>query len=141
MRPELDPPGGGTGGATVEGFVQLGDPDGKFPYPLVRADRLLTGFDVDPESILEARDGTFWIGDEFGPWMLHFDQSGRLLDAPVALEGVRSPQNPTLAGESPTLDRSRAVGRRGAAQRSAGSSPGLVDGECSILRNDGAAVV
>ena len=107
VRPELDPPGGGTGGATVDGFVQLGDPDGKFPYPLVRPDRLLTGFDVDPESILEARDGTFWIGDEFGPWMLHFDQSGLLLDAPVALEGVRSPQNPTLAGESPTLDRSK----------------------------------
>ncbi len=67
-----------------------------------------TGADVDPESILEARDGTFWIGDEFGPWMLDFDQSGRLLDAPIALDGVRSPQNPTLAaGESPTLDRSK----------------------------------
>ena len=40
--------------------------------------------------------------------MLHFDHSGRLLDAPVSLPGVRSPQNPTLAaGESPTLDRSK----------------------------------
>ena len=75
---------------------------------MVRADRLFTGADVDPESILEARDGSFWIGDEFGPWMLHFDRTGRLLDAPVSLPGVRSPQNPTLtAGESPTLDRSK----------------------------------
>ena len=108
VRTDLEPAGGGTGGAAVEGFVQLSDPDSRFPYPLVRADRMLTGADVDPESILEARDGTFWIGDEFGPWMLHFDQSGRLLDAPIALDGVRSPQNPTLAaGEAPTLDRSK----------------------------------
>src|SRR4029079_2267016 len=108
VRTDFDPPGGGTGPAAVDGFVELSDPDGRFPYPMVRADRLFTGADVDPESILEARDGTFWIGDEFGPWMLHFDRSGRLLDAPVSLKGVRSPQNPTLEpGESPTLDRSK----------------------------------
>ena len=108
VRTDFDPPGGGTGPASVDGFVELSDPDGKFPYPMVRADRLFTGADVDPESILEAQDGSFWIGDEFGPWMLHFDRTGRLLDAPVSLPGVRSPQNPTLAaGESPTLDRSK----------------------------------
>ena len=108
VRTDFDPPGGGTGPASVDGFVELSDPDGRFPYPMVRADRLFTGADVDPESILEAQDGSFWIGDEFGPWMLHFDRTGRLLDAPVSLPGVRSPQNPTLAaGESPTLDRSK----------------------------------
>jgi len=108
VRTDFDPPGGGTGPAAVDGFVELSDPDGRFPYPMVRADRLFTGADVDPESILEARDGAFWIGDEFGPWMLHFDRSGRLLDAPVSLKGVRSPQNPTLEpGVSPTLDRSK----------------------------------
>ena len=140
VRTDFDPPGGGTGPATVDGFVELSDPAGKFPYPMVRADRLFTGADVDPESILEARDETFWIGDEFGPWMLHFDRSGRLLDAPVSLAGVRSPQKPTLSpGESPTLDRSKGFeaaavapnGRRafvylrGRADRRSGPAPPL----------------
>jgi hypothetical protein len=60
------------------------------------AARLLTGFDFDPESIEIAGDGTFWIGDEFGPFLLHADRHGRLLGAPIAAPGVKSPQNPTL---------------------------------------------
>jgi glycerophosphoryl diester phosphodiesterase len=108
VRTELSPPGGGTGTAAVEGYIELRDPDGIFPYPLVRADRLLTGADLDPESIAEAADGSFWVGDEFGPWMLHFDRDGRLLDPPAPLAGVKSPQNPTLLPkEAPTLDRSK----------------------------------
>ncbi len=30
-------------------------------------------------------DDTFWIGDEFGPWLLHFSVDGELLAAPVEL--------------------------------------------------------
>lgn len=100
-------PGKG-GGASVRSFVDLRDPNRMLPFALVRADRHLTGADVDPESILEGPDGSFWIGDEFGPWMLHFDRAGRLLEPPVSLSGVKSPQNPELAGgEAPTLDRSK----------------------------------
>ncbi|MEP7179532.1 MAG: esterase-like activity of phytase family protein [Pseudonocardiales bacterium] len=72
--------------------------------------RLLTGFDFDPESVQIARDGTFWIGDEFGPFLLHADTRGRLLEAPISYPGVKSPQNPTLnvlAGEAPNLAGSR----------------------------------
>ena len=99
---------GGDGTAGVVGFLELRDPGGMFPFPLVRPDRLLTGADVDPESIFEDSDGTFWVGDEFGPWMLHFDASGSLLEPPISLPGVRSPQNPELTpGEAPTLDRSK----------------------------------
>lgn len=73
------------------------------------AARLLTGFDFDPESIEIARDGTFWIGDEFGPFLLHADRHGRLLGAPIAAPGVKSPQNPTLniATEEPNVAASR----------------------------------
>jgi hypothetical protein len=60
------------------------------------AARLLTGFDFDPESVQVDRNGTFWIGDEFGPFILHADRHGRLLEAPIAAPGVKSPQNPTL---------------------------------------------
>ncbi len=72
--------------------------------------RLLTGFDFDPESIEIDRAGTFWIGDEFGPFVLHADRHGRLLEAPIATPGVKSPQNPTLdvlGGERPNLSSSR----------------------------------
>ena len=100
--------GGGSGDASVVGFISLRDPDRKLDFPLVREDRLLTGADVDPESIFRGEDGTFWIGDEFGPWMLHVDRTGRVLDEPISLPGVKSPQNPDLAeGEAPTLGRSK----------------------------------
>lgn len=74
------------------------------------AGRLLTGFDFDPESVQIGADGTFWIGEEFGPFLLHADQQGRLLEAPIGAPGVVSPQNPTLdvlAGMRPTVAASR----------------------------------
>jgi hypothetical protein len=60
------------------------------------AARLLTGFDFDPESFVLAPDGSFWVSDELGPFLLHFAADGRLLEPPVAVPGVRSPQNPLL---------------------------------------------
>ena len=76
------------------------------------AARILTGFDFDPESIEVDRAGTFWIGDEFGPFLLHTDRQGRLLEAPIATPGVKSPQNPTLdvvGGERPNVAQSRGL--------------------------------
>ncbi len=83
-----------TGAVDVLGGLNLTDPAGKVPFPLTRPDRVLTGADFDVESIVRGRDGSYWIGDEFGPWLLHFDRAGRLLAAPVPLPGVRAPENP-----------------------------------------------
>jgi glycerophosphoryl diester phosphodiesterase len=44
--------------------------------------RPLTGAEIDPESLVRAPDGTFWVGEEFGPSLLHFDAKGVLLEAP-----------------------------------------------------------
>ena len=108
VRVGFETASGGDGVAGVEGYIELQDPNAMLPFPLVRPDRLLTGADVDPESIFEDSDGSFWVGDEFGPWMLHFDAGGRLLEPPISVPGVKSPQNPDLApGEAPTLDRSK----------------------------------
>ena len=60
------------------------------------AARVLTGFDLDPESFVRAPDGTFWIGEEFGPFLVHVAADGRVLEPPVEVPGVRSPQNPFL---------------------------------------------
>jgi hypothetical protein len=103
---------GGSGELKVDRFISLRDPDHKVPFGIVNEDtddRLLTGADFDIESIQRAPDGTFWIGDEFGPFVLHADDTGKLLDAPVPLPGgLKSPQNPALAtGEIPTVRSSR----------------------------------
>ena len=47
-------------------------------------------------------NGDLWVGDEFGPWILHFSGGGRLLDPPFALPGgLMSPNNPFLNGVRP----------------------------------------
>ncbi|MHB8878507.1 MAG: esterase-like activity of phytase family protein [Myxococcaceae bacterium] len=84
----------------VLGHFELSDPDRRVPFPIVNGrsrERILTGADFDPESFQRVSDSTFWIGDEFGPYLLHVDPGGRLLDPPVPLPGgLRSPQ----AGDS-----------------------------------------
>ena len=46
-------------------------------------------------------DGSFWFGDEFGPFLLHTDSTGNVLEPPIALpdfdnpsKEIRAPQNP-----------------------------------------------
>jgi hypothetical protein len=52
--------------------------------------------------------GDLWLGDEFGPFLLHTDIYGRVLEAPIPLEGVRSPENPALgSGEEPNVPSSK----------------------------------
>ncbi|MFC7384662.1 esterase-like activity of phytase family protein [Sphaerisporangium rhizosphaerae] len=96
-----------SGVVTAVGGVDLSDPFKRVPFPLTRADRRLTGADFDVESIVRRPDGTYWIGDEFGPWLLHFSATGALLDKPVALPGVQAPENPYLNGGTPNLGSSK----------------------------------
>jgi hypothetical protein len=91
------------GTVQVLGGFNLSDPRGRVSWPLTRADRVLTGADFDVESIVRADDGTYWIGDEFGPFLLHFSPTGTLLEAPIELPGVKAPENPTLNGATPNL--------------------------------------
>lgn len=99
-----------TGGVEVLDYISLKDPNSKIPWDIVNndtEDRLLTGADFDPESFVQAADGSFWIGEEFGPYILHVDENGTLLEAPYAYPGVKSPSNPTLDDEQPNLRNSK----------------------------------
>ena len=96
IRPDFKTTKGGNGAVEVLGFIQLRDPDGRVPFALFRADRLLTGADFDIESVRRARDGSLWFGEEFGPFLVHTDATGKVLEAPIPLPGVQSPQNPFL---------------------------------------------
>ncbi|MFI0419478.1 esterase-like activity of phytase family protein [Spongiactinospora sp. 9N601] len=91
----------------VLGGFYLSDPHRHVPWALTRPDRVLTGADFDIESIVRLRDGSYWIGDEFGPFLLHVSRHGRLLGPPVPLPGVKAPENPDLNGEQPNLGGSK----------------------------------
>ncbi|WP_282433671.1 MULTISPECIES: glycerophosphodiester phosphodiesterase family protein [Okeania] len=88
----------------IQDFIQLADPNNLIPFDIVNedtSDRLLTGADFDIESFVIDNDGDIWIGDEFGPYILHFDSTGTLLEAPIATP------NPielnTLNGQDPLV--------------------------------------
>jgi hypothetical protein len=108
ITPDFATARGGSGTIEVGRFITLRDPDGHVPFQLERADRTLTGGDFDIESMRIDRRGDLWFGDEFGPWLLHADRTGRLLEPPIELPGVKSPQNPPVApfNPAPTLNRS-----------------------------------
>ena len=89
--------GATAGTVALQSFEQLADPDRKLPFPITReatSERWLTGADLDPESMVRMADGSFWIGDEFGPFLLHFAADGRLLEPPYEVPGLRSPDHP-----------------------------------------------
>jgi glycerophosphoryl diester phosphodiesterase len=106
LRPNFKTASGGAGDVEVESFIELHDPAHLIKFAIVNEftrDRVLTGADFDIESLRLAPDGTLWIGDEFGPFLLHFDQTGRLIHTPFPLpdpthagQSIRSPQNPFL---------------------------------------------
>ncbi|MBD2037571.1 esterase-like activity of phytase family protein [Leptolyngbya sp. FACHB-321] len=99
----------GDGSVAVRKFIQLRDPDNKIPFEITNAtgDRFLTGADFDVESFVIAKDGTIWVGEEFGPFLLHFDATGKLLDAPIATPNLVNLN--TLDGKQPIV-----IGHRGA---------------------------
>lgn len=54
----------------LDGSIVALDPDGDG----------LAGYDesgIDSEGLVALRDGSFWVSDEYGPHMVHFDASGR----------------------------------------------------------------
>ena len=113
VRPFFKTARGGSGTVRVGGFVSFRDPHRQIGFPIVNeatTDRLLTGADIDPESLQRGRRHDLWMGDEFGPWILHFDARGRLLDPPFAMpRGIVSPNNPLLDGAPATHPNSRGL--------------------------------
>jgi hypothetical protein len=78
--------------------IFLHDPDKKVPFRIVHegtAKRYLTGSDFDAEGFQWIND-ILWIGDEFGPYLLKADKSGKILgvfDTMADGKPVRSPEH------------------------------------------------
>lgn len=99
-----------TGTVDRQQTVFLHDPDKKVPFRIIHENtdkRYLTGADFDPEGFQIIGD-TFWIGEEFGPYIVKTDKSGRVLEVFETLadgKPVRSPdhwavQSPGAPGAS-----------------------------------------
>ncbi|MCW2810844.1 MAG: glycerophosphodiester phosphodiesterase [Friedmanniella sp.] len=109
VRPHWARAGGGSGQVQILRYITLSDPDHLIGFDIVHQKtprRLLTGDDFDIESLQRGADGTLWIGEEFGPYLLHVDPRGRLLQAPVPFPLGGSPQNPELNGAAPVTRQS-----------------------------------
>ncbi|MFS0771951.1 esterase-like activity of phytase family protein [Sphingomonas sp. 1P08PE] len=111
---------GGSGTVTVNGSSTLSDPNRKLGFttvadqatyyggtipvdPAIRDGRLLTGADLDIESFRRVADGSYYFGDEFGPYLVHTDAQFRVIDKAIPLPGVQSVDNPLLAGGKANL--------------------------------------
>jgi glycerophosphoryl diester phosphodiesterase len=99
----------------LQAIIELSDPAKFFPWRLAdenSEERLLTGQDADPESLVTMPDESFWIGDEFGPWLMHFSVDGELLAPPIELpDNVRSVDHPLAItrADIPRLAHSRGL--------------------------------
>ncbi|ACI54394.1 conserved hypothetical protein [Rhizobium leguminosarum bv. trifolii WSM2304] len=125
----------------------LSDPNKIAPFPIVLEGtdtRYLTGADFDIESIQPVADG-FWLGDEFGPYILKIDTQGHLTDViATTLDGkpVLSPDNPLIqlpgnpAAKMPVFNLKRSGGFEGLAMSKDGAKLyGLLEG--AIYKDDG----
>jgi hypothetical protein len=120
--------------------VFLSDPNKIAPFPIAMEGsetRYLTGADFDIESIQPVGDG-FWLGEEFGPYLIKVDTLGQLTDViPTTVDGkpVTSPDNPTLSvpanptAKMPVFNLKRSGGYEGLAMSKDGSKLyGLLEG-------------
>ena len=109
-------------GATLPSFgagsqLTLADPDRKLGFTVqadythyynnpanalvdarIRSGRLLTGADFDIESMRRDKNGHLWFGEEFGPFLVKTDATGKVLRSEVSMPGVKAPQNPLPGG-------------------------------------------
>ena len=124
----------GTDGAPLNGLVDpradtgesLVDIDGR---PLPRSDHGL-----DTEGLVALPDGTFWVSDEYGPYIVHFDATGKEIARLSPFDGtlprelsLRTP-NQGMEGLTITPDGSTLVG----VMQSALKTPGLTGSAKSV---------
>ena len=131
------------GNIEVLDFIELRDPDGLVPFAITNhftPERVLTGADFDIESFQITPDGTIWIGDEFGPFLLHVDATGKVLEAPIPLPDFDNPGGEIRAPQNPFSEEFSAVRVLNALQRHAlvnGSDETVVFSPWYVMLEDG----
>jgi len=78
----------GTDGKPLVGLV---DPQANTGETLVNIDGKpmpTSDHGLDTEGLVAMSDGTFWVSDEYGPFMVHFDANGKELDRLSPFDGT-----------------------------------------------------
>ncbi len=95
-----------SGEVSVARTVFLSDPERVVPFPITTeatGPRYLTGADFDLESIQPVGEG-YWIGDEFGPWLIEVGAGGVVRQVVATEPGGRlhrSPDNAAARAPNP----------------------------------------
>ena len=95
--------------ADLTNYPYAGTGPGSADIPVdaaIKKQVLLTGADLDIESVRRDHNGHLWFGDEFGPFLVKTDATGTVLRAEVPLPGVMSPSNPYLGSGTANLNNS-----------------------------------
>ncbi|HEK19580.1 MAG TPA: esterase-like activity of phytase family protein [Bacteroidetes bacterium] len=53
---------------------------GEIPISLTGAKLSTSADGIDSEGLVRAADGTFWVSDEYGPHIVHFDATGKTIE-------------------------------------------------------------
>lgn len=87
------------------GVIEIKGPDGRKISGLPNPDNGNTGetavdlegkplgtdpYGLDSEGLVALKDGTFWISDEYGPWLMHVDAKGKMLERVGPFAGEKS---------------------------------------------------
>ncbi|HEV2559688.1 MAG TPA: esterase-like activity of phytase family protein [Microvirga sp.] len=89
------------GSVDRQSTIFLHDPDRKVPFRIANEateKRYLTGSDFDIESFQIVGD-RFWIADEFGPWLIRADRTGKVeavFETLIDGKPARSPDHPAV---------------------------------------------
>lgn len=117
----------GPDGAPINGLSDPGAPTGETLVTLDGSALPTSDHGLDTEGLVALADGTFWVSDEYGPSIVHFDANGQELQRLSPYNGalprelsLRTP-NQGLEGLTITPDGSTLVG----IMQSALTTPGL----------------
>lgn len=87
------------------GVIEIKDPTGRKITGLPNPDNGNTGeiavdlqdkplgtdaWGLDSEGLVALKDGTFWISDEYGPWLVHVDARGKIMERVGPFSGDKS---------------------------------------------------
>ncbi|NNH73990.1 esterase-like activity of phytase family protein [Nocardia uniformis] len=63
-------------GVAFNGVIDTGAETGETMRDLSGTPQPATDHGLDPEGLVALPDGTFWVSDEYGPFLVHFDATG-----------------------------------------------------------------
>lgn len=105
----------------ADGEKYYGNPANPPVDPAIRHGRLLTGADLDIESVRRDKQGNYWFGDEFGPYLVKTDAHGTVLRDAIRLPGVRAPEHIDVVNGTATANLGGSGGFEGMAINASGS--------------------